>query len=95
MHSGGEARFAKGCPPICARGVLMNQARCFCDDHPGGRFFGDDPLRVTEVEILEDNAVFPAILRVRCRSCAGEWRVEQIPYGGIYGDFDWRRVQAP
>ncbi len=70
----------------------MSEHACFCAGHPGTRFYGDDPGHIAGLEIIEDNGRFPATLRVRCRSCGGLWLVHQIPYGGIYGDFEWHSL---
>jgi hypothetical protein len=69
----------------------VSEPACFCADHSGTQFYGDDPGRIADLEIIEDNARFPATLRVRCRLCGALWLVHQIPYGGIYGDFLWLR----
>ena len=68
---------------------------CLCQDRPYQRFQGDAPERVTEIAVERADERFPADLTVRCTRCGTHWRVLQIPYGGIQGDYDWERLAAP
>lgn len=62
---------------------------CQLPDHP--RFQGDRPDQ-HPVLIEEIREEFPPSWIVSCRSCDRRWAVHAIPYGGIYGDFDWERL---
>ena len=53
------------------------------------------PRRSSRISIDREDARFPAVIEVHCRVCGTRWKVMQIPYGGIYGDFDWQRIDAP
>lgn len=72
----------------------MTLPRCLCTDHPHQRFQGDSPTRYPElvVDVHEDR--FPDRWHVHCRQCGTRWLVALVPYGGIYGDFDWERVDG-
>ena len=72
----------------------MTPPTCHCAPHPDARFYGDDPARFPELQVLEDNGRFPAHLRLQCSICLRLWQVDQIPYGGLYGDFEWRRLEG-
>ncbi|MBK8069193.1 MAG: hypothetical protein IPK27_16665 [Rhodanobacteraceae bacterium] len=66
---------------------------CICQDPRG--FLGDPPEKFAEIVIDRESGRFPAVIEVHCSVCGARWKVLQIPYGGIYGDFEWQRVEAP
>ncbi|MBL8244152.1 MAG: hypothetical protein JNL89_08180 [Rhodanobacteraceae bacterium] len=67
---------------------------CICQD-PQRSFNSDPPEKFPDLVIDHEDARFPAVIEVHCRVCGTRWKVMQIPYGGIYGDFDWQRIDAP
>ena len=70
----------------------MTAPRCICLDKPYLRFQGDSPTRYPELIVDAHDDEFPATWRVHCSLSGSHWLVAQVPYGGIYGDFDWDRV---
>ncbi len=71
----------------------MSESHCLCSEQPYQRFQGDAPGKFAEFVVDEHEARFPPRWRLRCGVCGTRWSVVLIPYGGIYGDFDWERVE--
>lgn len=70
----------------------MTTEACYCRSEKAGRPYGDDPAKYPELVEESSNGRFPVSLVVRCRICGKVWQVDQIPYGGIYGDFEWQPI---
>ena len=67
-------------------------APCVCSSESGVRLSEHGPSTFPELVIeAQDDRRFPT-WDVRCAVCGTRWRVHVIPYGGIYGDFDWHRL---
>ena len=76
-------------------GARAMTSNCSCPRTQGRRFQGDAPER--HVELVEEQAWtdWPPRWRLRCPACQMRWLVSYIPGGGIYGDFDWARLDEP
>lgn len=72
----------------------MTSPRCVCLEKPYQRFQGDSPVRFPELVVDAHDQEFPDTWRVHCRHCGTRWVVALVPYGGIYGDFDWERLDG-
>lgn len=72
----------------------MTALACFCAQHSNRSFQGDAPRRFPELSVLSHNDRFPDTWALQCSVCSTRWQVGLIPYGGIYGDFDWERLTA-
>jgi len=67
-------------------------ATCFCRRNPYARLQDDRPDRHPELRVESHSEGYVAEWRLRCSECGTAWRVNYIPGGGIYGDFDWERL---
>ena len=72
----------------------MSAPRCICLDQPYRRFQGDSPARFPELVVDAHDDRFPDTWHVHCRHCGTHWSIALVPYGGIYGDCDWERVDV-
>jgi hypothetical protein len=68
---------------------------CLCQRNPHPSFQGDHPERFDELRVESHEPGHAPRWRVRCRVCGTAWTVVGIPGGGIYGDFDWQRIESP
>lgn len=71
----------------------MSSSRCLCSEQPHPNFQGDAPRKFPELIVDEHDEDFPPRWQLHCSRCGTRWSVALIPYGGIYGDFDWERVE--
>ncbi len=67
-------------------------ADCYCVRHPHRSLQGDHPDRNPELLVESHTSGHAPEWRLRCSHCGTNWRVIGIPGGGIYGDFDWERL---
>lgn len=65
---------------------------CFCVRNPHRSLQGDRPDRHEELRVEAHESGHAPLWRLRCSACGQRWTVVGIPGGGIYGDFDWQRV---
>lgn len=70
----------------------VSSPSCLCLDHPWQRFQGDKPTCFPELVVEAHDDRFPPTWQVCCSRCGTRWSVALVPYGGIYGDFDWERI---
>jgi hypothetical protein len=69
-------------------------AACLCTREPYRRFYGDHPRDFPEMVIDMADRKDPPCWILHCSHCGTGWKVSAIPYGGIYGDFEWERIEA-
>jgi len=67
---------------------------CVCRAPSHQRLSEDAPRDHPELVVESHNDKFPDVWLLRCSVCGTRWRVSLIPYGGIYGDFDWERMDS-
>ena len=71
-----------------------SSAACLCARQPHRHFYGDHPRDFPELIIDVTDAKDPPCWTLHCSHCGTRWKVCVIPYGGIYGDFDWERIET-
>lgn len=72
----------------------MTTETCFCRAPRHHPLAQDAPRDHPELLVESHDARFPDVWRLRCPVCGSRWKVSLIPYGGIYGDFDWERLDS-
>lgn len=70
----------------------MTTGTCMCRAPCATRLSEDAPRDHPELLLESHDATFPDVWRLRCSVCGTRWQVCLIPYGGLYGDFDWTRL---
>lgn len=65
---------------------------CFCSEQTYARFQGDAPRAHPKLLVEAHDASYPDTWQLRCSVCGTRWQVDLIPSGGLYGDFEWERL---